>query len=164
MISKTLLAEMNEQIKHELYSAYLYLSMASHFEEGNLGGFASWMKLQAEEEQEHAMKFFDFIHDRGGQVILQAIDQPPAEFGTPLTVFEQVLEHEKKVTSLIHKLYSQAIKDNDYASQTFLNWFVDEQVEEEKNASQILEWIRMTGEGGHAIFMIDHELGKRDAD
>ncbi len=164
MLSKTLLTEMNEQIKHELYSAYLYLSMASHFEEANLDGFAHWMKLQAEEEQEHAMKFFDHIHDRGEKVTLKAIDQPPTEFGSPVAIFGQVLEHEKLVTSLIHRLYETAVKDADYASQSFLQWFVDEQVEEEKNASQILEWLKMAGEGGNALFMINKQLGEREED
>jgi ferritin len=164
MLSNTLLAEMNDQIKHELYSAYLYLGMASHFEEANLEGFGHWMKVQAGEEQEHAMKFFEHIHDRGGKVTLKAIDQPPAEFGSPSVVFEQVLEHEKKVTSLIHHLYDTAVKDADYASQSFLKWFVDEQVEEEKNATQILEWLKMAGEGGNALFMINKQLGGRGGD
>jgi ferritin len=164
MLSKTMLAEMNEQVKHELFSAYLYLSMAAHFETANLGGFASWMRLQAAEEQEHGMKFFDYILDRGGKVALQAIDGPQVDFGTPIDVFEKVLAHEQHVTALIHKLYAQAVKDEDYASQVFLNWFVTEQVEEEKNASTILETLKLIGDKSNAIYQLDHQLGKREAE
>src|SRR4030066_602786 len=161
MLSKTMLAEMNEQIKHELFSAYLYLSMAAHFETANLTGFGSWMRFQAKEEQEHAMKFFDHIIDRGGKVALQAIDQPAVEFGLPTAIFEEVLAHEQKVTARIHLLYELAIKDADYASQVFLNWFVGEQVEEEKNATTILETLKLIGEKSNAIFQLDHRLSKR---
>lgn len=161
-LSKQLLAEINTQIKLELDSAYLYLSMAAHFESANLSGFAHWMKEQAEEEQEHALKFYEYIHDRGGRVILQGLDQPPAEFKSPLSVFEEVLEHEKGVTARINLLYSIAVKDNDYASQSFLNWFVDEQVEEEKNASQIVEQLRMVGDAPGMLFQLDNVLGKRE--
>ena len=161
MLGKKLEAAFNDQIKHELYSAYLYLSMAAQFEAENLPGFANWMKKQAAEEQEHAMKFFDFINERGGRVTLQAIDQPAAEFGAPVEVFTAVLEHEQLVTSLIHGLYKLAIEEQDYASQSFLKWFIDEQVEEEANASLILETLKKIGDKGHAIFMLDHKLGER---
>ena len=164
MLSKNMLAEMNEQIKHELYSAYLYLSMAAHFEVVDLSGFASWMRIQAAEEQEHALKFFDHILDRGGKVVLQTIDQPSVEFGSPTSVFEEVLEHEQKVTALIHKLYTLAVQENDYASQLFLGWFVNEQVEEEKNASLIVNTLKMVGDKGIALHRLDHELGERKAD
>jgi len=164
MLSKTMLAEMNEQIKYELFSAYLYLSMAAHFETANLTGFGSWMRFQAKEEQEHAMKFFDHIIDRGGKVALQAIDQPAVEFGLPTAIFEEVLAHEQKVTARIHLLYELAIKDADYASQVFLNWFVGEQVEEEKNATTILETLKLIGEKSNAIFQLDHRLSKRGED
>jgi ferritin len=164
MLSNTMLTAMNEQVKHELYSAYLYLSMAAHYEAANLGGFASWMRIQAAEEQEHAMKFFDQILDRGGKVALQAIEQPPVEFTTPLAIFEKVQAHEQQVTALIHKLYAQAVKEGDYASQVFLNWFVSEQVEEEKNASTILETLKLIGDKSNAIYQLDHQLGKRGAD
>ena len=164
MFSKNLSDEMNTQIKLELYSGYLYLSMSAYFEDKNLPGFAHWMKVQAEEEQEHAMKFYGYINDRGGRVTLQAIDQPPADFKSPLAIFEQSLEHEKSVTARINLLYGIAVKDNDYASQSFLNWFVDEQVEEEKNATQIVEWLKMSGDSVNALFMIDSMLGKRAGD
>lgn len=164
MFSKKMLDEMNTQIKEELYSSYLYLSMAAHFETANLPGFAHWMRMQAEEEREHGMKFFDQILDRGGKVSLLAIEQPPVDFGMPLAVFEQVLAHEQHVTARIHKLYDIAVADKDYASQVFLNWFVAEQVEEEKNASAILETLKLIGEKSNAIYQLDHQLGKRAED
>lgn len=162
MLSKAMIDKINDQIKNELYSAYLYLSMCAYFEDKNLPGFAHWMKMQAGEEQEHAMKFFEYLTDRGARVSLQAIDQPPAEFETPTAVFEETLAHEKKVTALIHSLYELAVSEKDYASQEFLNWFVKEQVEEEKNASAILATLKMTGDKGSALVMLDRELGKRD--
>jgi len=161
MYSKRVMELMNEQIKHELYSAYLYLSMSAYFEGESLPGFAHWMRVQAAEEQEHAMKFYDFIYERGGRVLLQAIDQPPAEFESLREVFKQTLEHEKKVTGLIEAIYAAAVEDKDYASQTFLNWFIDEQVEEEKNATDLLETLRMVGDKGSALIMFDRELGRR---
>lgn len=164
MLSDTMLQQMNEQVKHEMASAYLYLSMAAHFESVNLSGLASWMRVQAGEEQEHALKFFDHILDRGGKVSLQAIGQPPVDFTTPLAVFEKVLAHEQQVTALIHKLYALAVQEADYASQLFLAWFVTEQVEEEKNASTIVETLKLIGDKSNAIYQLDHQLGKRAAD
>lgn len=161
MLSKNLQDEINTQIKLELYSGYLYLAMAAHFEEDNWGGFASWMKKQAAEEQEHALKFFEYIHDRGGKVTLQAIDQPPASFGKHVDIFAQVLKHEESVTARINLLYGIAVKDNDYASQEFLNWFVKEQVEEEKNASEILDWLKKAGDATNALFQINGYLARR---
>ena len=161
MLSKKMLDEMNIQIREELYSAYLYLSMAAHFESANLPGFARWMRMQADEERQHAMKFFDQILDRGGKVTLQTINQPPADFAAPQAIFEQVLQHEQHVTARIHKLYDLAVADKDYATQVFLNWFVTEQVEEEKNATETLETLKLIGEKSNAIFQLDHRLGKR---
>jgi len=155
---------MNEQIKNELYSAYLYLSMSAYCEAANLPGFAHWMRVQAQEEVGHAMKFYDFICERGGRVVLQAIDQPPVEFQSPLHVFEQILEHEQKVTAMIHDLYGLAAQEKDYASQAFLQWFVTEQVEEEGSATQIVETLKMIGDKGQALVMLDRELGKRGTD
>lgn len=162
MLSKNLMDELNTQIKLELYSGYLYLAMAAYFEEANWGGFAGWMRKQAGEEQEHAMKFFGHIHDRGGKVTLQAIDQPPAKFGKPVEIFADVLKHEQMVTARINLLYGIAVKDNDYASQEFLNWFVKEQVEEEKNATMILEWLKMAGDSANALFQINGMLAHRE--
>jgi ferritin len=164
MINKTVQDAINEQIKNELYSAYLYLSMAAYFESLTLPGFANWMKVQASEEQEHAMKFFNYVFERGGRVQLKAIDQPPSEWKTPLEVFEQVLEHEQKVTSMIHNLYSLALKENDYASQIMLQWFITEQVEEELNATTIVDQLKMIGAHDTAVLMLDHDLGKRSSE
>lgn len=164
MLSKNMLAEMNEQIKHELFSSYLYLSMSAHFEANNLPGFARWMRLQSQEELEHALKFFDYVNDRGGKVVLQAIAQPQVEFGTAETIFEQVLEHEQFITGRINTLYALAVKEADFASQVFLNWFVNEQVEEEKNATGILETLKMIGDRSTAIYQLDRHVGKRGED
>ena len=161
MLGQRVQEAMNEQIKNELYSAYLYLSMAAYFEAENLSGFARWMRVQAQEEQAHALKFFDFVNERGGRVMLQAIDEPPAEFESPLNVFEETLSHEQTVTSLIHKLYALALEENDYASQVFLHWFVDEQVEEESSATEILEQLKMVGDKAQGLLMLDRALGER---
>ena len=155
---------LNDQIQAELYSAYLYLSMSAYCEAINLAGFAHWMRVQAQEEQEHAMKFYDFICDRGGRVVLQAIEQPPVEFESAADVFAKTYEHEQKVTGRINDLYALAVEAKDYASQSFLQWFVDEQVEEEKNASAILEMLKMVGDKGHALLMLDRQLARRGAD
>lgn len=154
---------MNEQIKNELYSAYQYLSMAAYCESANLPGFAGWMRAQAREETEHAMKFYDFVLDRNGRVVLQAIDGPLVEFGSPLEVFERALAHERKVTAMINDLYGLAVRENDYASQTFLQWFVTEQVEEEKNTGDVVETLKMVGDKSEALFLLDRELGQRRA-
>ncbi len=164
MLNKKLQDAINEQIKNELYSGYLYLAMSAYFEASNLPGFASWMRLQAAEEQEHALKFFDFVNERGGRVELQAIDQPPLEFESPLAVFEATLEHEKKVTGLIHGLYELALTEKDYPAQVMLQWFIDEQVEEEANATQIVETLKMVGQKGQALVMLDGRLGQRSKD
>ena len=162
MLSATIQKAINEQIRNELYSAYLYLAMSAHFEAASLPGFAKWTRVQAKEETEHAMKFFDFVNDRGGRVELLAIDKPPVEFGSPLEVFQQILEHEKKVTSMIYKLYEAAVKEADYPTQVMLHWFIDEQVEEEKNATQVLEWLKMAGDSVNALFQINGLLARRE--
>jgi len=155
---------MNDQIKHELYSAYLYLSMSSYCESINMPGAAHWMRLQAQEEVAHAMKFFDFIIDRGGQVSLQAIDQPPTEFDSLLEIFEQALAHEKHVTSLINSIYDVAMREQDYAAQALLQWFVTEQVEEEKNADDVVQTLKMVEGQPAGLFIVDRELGARVAE
>lgn len=161
MLTEKMQAALNEQLREELYSAYLYLSMSAYCETLNLPGFASWMRVQYEEEMIHAFKFYDFIHARNGHVLLQALDKPPSQFESPLNVFEQTLAHEKHITGRINELYSMARKEGDYASQTFLNWFVTEQVEEEKSATDIIETLRIIGDDGHALLMVDRELGTR---
>ncbi|BER93036.1 ferritin [Thermatribacter velox] len=162
MLSKKLEEALNEQIKNELYSAYLYLAMAAQCEAQNLNGFAHWLKVQAKEEIGHGMKIYDFVNDRGGRVILKAIEQPPVEFGTPLDMFKKVLEHEQKVTSMINQLYELAKQENDYPAQVMLQWFIDEQVEEEKNASYILALLNYTEGKGQGLVLLDRELGKRE--
>jgi ferritin len=161
MISKPVLDSMNNQIMHELYSAYFYLSMSAHCEAENLPGFASWLKVQAQEEQGHAMKFYNYILDRGGKVTLQAIPQPPVDFTSPQEIFKQVYEHEQKVTALINAIYNVAVAEKDVASQIFLQWFINEQVEEEKNASQILDMLTKIGSSAGSLYQLDHRLGKR---
>jgi len=161
MFSKAVHDKMNDQIQAEMYSAYLYLSMAAQFETQNLPGFANWMRKQAKEELEHGLKFFDFVNERGGAVMLKAIEQPPTSFGSPTDVFKAVLTHEQLVTSLIEGVYEVAVQEKDYASQIFLNWFVSEQVEEEKHATGILETLKMAGDKGNALIMLDRALGQR---
>jgi ferritin len=161
MLSKAVQDAINEQIKNELYSAYLYLSMAAYCESINLPGFAHWMRRQYEEEVTHGLKFFDYLTERGARVTLKAIDQPPADFKSPLAMFQQTLEHEQKVTGLIHDIYALAVKENDYASQVELQWFIKEQVEEEKSASEIVEQLKMMGEHGPSLIMMDRHLASR---
>ncbi len=161
MASKDLKDAMNKHLNKELYSAYLYLSMAAYFEAGNLPGFAGWMRAQAKEEYEHGMKFWTYIYDRGGSVTLLAIDQPPSQFGSCLDAFSQAYEHEKEVTSDIHELYRRAVADKDYASEVFLQWFVSEQVEEEKTAGQIVDTLKMVGDSSAALLMLDREMSAR---
>ena len=160
-MNQKLLDEMNVQINKEMYSAYLYLSMAAHFSHANLSGLSHWMKAQAKEEMEHAMKFYEFLNDRGEKFELQSIAQPDSKFGSPIKVFEQVLEHEIFVTSRIHLLYEIAVSEKDYPTQVFLQWFVNEQVEEEKHATEILEALKLGGESGSALLMMDKALGTR---
>lgn len=164
MLSKPIQDAMNEQIKNELYSAYLYLSMAAHFESTNLPGFAHWMKIQATEEIKHGMKFFEYINERGGKVTLKTIEQPPLEFKTPLDIFKMASKHEQKVTGTIHKLYELALKENDYPSQVMLQWFIKEQVEEEKSAESIIEQLKMAGDSSAALLMADRQFAARKSD
>ena len=161
MLNPDLLKAMNDQIRKEMESAYLYLSMAAHFEAGNWPGFAQWMKVQNHEEWLHAMKFFDFIQSRGGRVALQAIAPPPSEFKSHLAIFEQTLEHERMVTASIHHLYELAIDRKDYPSQVFLQWFVNEQVEEEKNALAMVETLRLIGDKPSTLIYLDKRVGER---
>lgn len=163
MLNEKVQIAINEQIKDELYSAYLYLSMAAYCEAENLPGMGRWMKMQYQEEYMHAMKFFDFVNERGGRVVLQAIDQPPVEFESALDVFEKTLEHEQKVTALINDVYALALEEKDYATQMMLHWFIEEQVEEESAATEILERLRMIGDSTGALMMLDRELGQRGA-
>jgi ferritin len=161
MLSSNLQAAFNDQINKELFSAYLYLGMSAWCESANLSGSAQWLKAQAKEEQSHALKFYGFVHDRGGKVTLDAIAKPEQEYGSLLDLFEQVLEHERKVTALINGLYKAALADGDYSAQVLLQWFINEQVEEEKNATMIVETLKMVGTQGASLFMVDRQLGAR---
>jgi ferritin len=151
----------NEQINAEFYSSYLYLSMAAYFDSQNLSGFASWMKVQAHEEITHAMKFYNFVFSRGGDVELTQIDKPSSDFKSGLDAAEQTLAHEQEVTSLINKLYELALAEKDYPTQSLLKWYIDEQVEEEENATKLIERIKIVGDKGPNILMLDRELSMR---
>jgi ferritin len=161
MLSKTMQDAINEQIQKEYSSSYLYLAMAAYCEASNLPGSAKWMRVQSQEELTHAMKLYEHMVDRGGRVMLQAIPQPPAEYKSALDVFEKVLAHEQLVTASIHKLYALAVKENDYPAQVTLQWFVTEQVEEEKNATQVVEQLKAVGESKTSLMLLDRHLGKR---
>jgi len=164
MINKAMQDAMNEQINKELYSSYLYLSMAAYFEDRNLPGFAHWMRVQEAEEREHAMKFYDFILERGGRVAFKTIDAPKTDWKSSLEVAEEVAAHEAKVTASINSLYELALKEKDYPAQVMLQWFITEQVEEEKNAAEIVANLKLIEERGTAVLMLDHRLGKRGGD
>jgi ferritin len=162
-VDKRLAKAFNGQINNELSSAYIYLSMAQYFEIENLPGCSKWMQVQFGEEQGHARKMIGFLNDRGVRVQLEAIAQPPVEFKSPLEVFEETLTHEKKVTGWINDLYKLALETKDAAAQVFLQWFITEQVEEEKNATAIIDNLKRIKESGAALIMLDHALGKRGA-
>ena len=164
MISTSMQKSLNEQINKELYSAYLYLSMSAWFDNNNLPGFAKWMHMQAEEEYEHAMKFFGHIADRGGKVELKAIAGPQVDWKSNLEVVEQVLEHEQFVTASINSLYDQALSEKDYPAQVMLQWFIDEQVEEEKNASELVHLVSVLGKNETGLVMLDQRLAQRESD
>ncbi len=164
MISPKMVKAVNGQINTELYSAYLYLSMAAYFHEKNLPGFANWLTVQFEEEQGHAKKFYKELIERGARVTLKAIDAPPVEWPSPLAAFEAVLEHEQKVAGLINNLVSLAKEEKDYASEIFLQWFVSEQVEEEAAATEIVARLKLIKDNPQGLFMIDRILGERKAD
>lgn len=151
----------NDQITLEFASSYAYLQMAAFLDDANLPGFANWMRQQAEEERVHAMKFFDFVLDRGNQVELRSIPAPSSDYTSPLSAFEASLAHEQKVTASIHNLYGQATNENDFESLPLLHWFITEQVEEEATVSELIEQIAMAGDNGAALLLLDRELGTR---
>jgi ferritin len=161
MISKKVEQALNGQMNAEFYSAYLYLSMAAYFDSVDLGGFANWMQVQFQEELSHGMKFFNHICERGGKVDLKAIEGPPTEWDSPLGAFQSTLEHEQKVTGLINELVFLARGEKDNATEIFLQWFVNEQVEEEDNASTILGQLKLIKDSPQALFMMDKEMGQR---
>ena len=161
MISEKMQDTLNDQVNKELYSAYLYLAMQAYFNSLNLKGFANWMQIQTQEELTHAMKFYDYILERGGKVILTAIDGPPSEWETPLAVFENSYKHEVGVSARINEIVNLAIEEKDHASNTFLQWFVNEQVEEEASADEVRQKLKLIGDDSSGLFMLDQELAKR---
>ncbi len=163
MASKKMIKSLNEQLNKELFSSYLYLSMSAYFEEDNLNGMAAWMRFQSQEEYAHAMKFYDFIHKIGGRVKLAQIDTPKDKWENPLAAFKEAYEHEKFISKSIHEIVDLAMEEKDHAARSFLNWFVDEQVEEEENANLIVEKFKMIGDNKTALYMLDKELGARNS-
>ncbi|MDE6394920.1 MAG: ferritin [Duncaniella sp.] len=161
MLNQKLQDALNEQINAELFSAYLYLSMAQHFEAEGLPGFANWFKVQFKEEQDHATIFMNYINQRGGRVMLKAIDAVPTSWASPMDAFKATLEHEQKVTSLINGLYALATEENDYATRDRLAWFVTEQVEEEDNCRVLIDKLRLIGDNGMGLYMLNTELAAR---
>ena len=155
--------QMNEQIKHETFSAYLYFSMAAYFHAKSLDGMAQWMKAQAQEELDHALRFFNHIDERGGRIELQALDKPQSVWESPLAVFEAALAHEEFITGRINELVQVATEENDNAAGIMLQWFVSEQVEEEASVSKVVAMLKLIGDSGHGMLMADRELGQRVA-
>ncbi len=164
MLSEKMQAAMNKQINAELHSAYIYLSMSAYFENQNLSGFAHWMRMQWGEELIHAQKFFDFIHERRGRVLLEPIGAVPTEWASPLAVFENAFEHERKISKMIDDLVNLALKEKDHAANSFLQWFVDEQVEEEASADAIVQQLKLIGDSGQGMFMLDREMAGRQVE
>ncbi|QTA38077.1 ferritin [Thermosipho ferrireducens] len=162
MLNERIEKALNEQIKKELASSYLYLSMAAYFDSENLSGFAHWMKLQAKEELNHAMKLYNYVYERGGKVELPALEKPKSEWASPLAAFEDAYKHERFITDSINKLYELSLEEKDYATASMLKWFIDEQVEEEANAENIVIKLKKLSGIPHGLYMLDKELGMRE--
>jgi len=158
MISKEMQEALNNQISNEYFSSYTYLSMSAYCESINMQGFAAWLRRQSTEELEHALKIFDYVLDRSGKVTLKAIEQPASKFSSLLKMFQQVVEHEREVTGMINKLYELAINEGDHATAVQMQWFITEQVEEEKNALNLVEKLKLAGENGSALLILDRQL------
>ncbi len=163
-MDKKVLNALNEQIRAELHSAYLYLAMSAHFSERNLDGFASWMKIQAGEEVGHAMRLYAHVLETGGHIELKAVDAPPAEFGSALEIFEAALAHEKKITGMINDLFKLAREAGEHATELAVQWFVTEQVEEEDSAGRAVEQLQLAGDSTAALLMLDQQFGARQAE
>ncbi|HUK51356.1 MAG TPA: ferritin [Terriglobales bacterium] len=163
MINSKIEAALNDQIRKEFYSSYLYLSMAARFNSMNLKGFAKWMKIQAGEETKHGMKIYDFVEERGGKVMLQQINAPPSNQKSPREIFDEASQHEHMVTESIDKLVELARAEKDNATEVFLQWFVNEQVEEEASTNEIAQKLQLIGDSAPTLLMLDAELGKRAA-
>ncbi len=163
MIAPRMLEAFNEHLNSEFFSAYYYLAMSAHFHDTDLNGFGTWMRMQYQEELAHAGKFYDFINDREGVVELRPIAAPPQKWESPLHAFEDALKHEQEVTQRIYGLVDLSLEMRDHASNTFLQWFVTEQVEEESTASEIIQQLKLVGNDGNGLFLMDRELGQRQA-
>lgn len=161
MLSQEMQKALNDQVNAELHSAYIYLSMAAYFESVDLPGFATWMKVQVQEELFHADKFYNFIVERDGRALMQPIEGVPSEWDSPLAAFQAALEHERYITGRINDLVTLALKTGDHATHNFLQWFVNEQVEEEANAKGVVQQLKLIGKDGAGLFMVDRELGQR---
>ena len=163
-MTRTIQDAINDQIRAEFESSYFYLALAARMEELNLKGFAHWLRLQWEEETQHALKFYDFLLQRDGVVELKALARPDVQISTPLGAFERVLESEQHITRRIHDLYALAVEEHDYALQMLLQWFISEQVEEEEAAREIIDNLRLIGDSGASLFLLDREMGQRQAE
>lgn len=161
MVSLKMEEALNKQLNAEMYSGYLYLAMAAYFEDTDLGGFANWMRVQGQEELSHAMKFYDYIVQRGARVLLSEIEKPQFEWDSPVGVFEHVLSHEKVVSGLINDLVDLAIEEKDHSTNNFLQWFVAEQVEEEESSSAALNKVKLANEASNGLFLVDADFGTR---
>lgn len=161
MIKEKIAEILNKQVNEEIFSSYLYLSMSNFFSSLNLNGFAKWMRMQSQEEYGHGMKIYDYILQRDGKVTLTKIDTPKAVWKSPLDVFQETLKHERHISSCINNIANLAIQEKDHATTNFFQWFISEQVEEEANASNIVEKMKMIGDNKGGLFMLDRELGQR---
>ncbi len=161
MLKKKMLKALNNQINAEMYSGYLYLSMESYFQSVSLSGMANWMRGQVQEELFHGMKFYDYVNERGGKVVLDSIDKPDSNWKTPLAAFEHILKHEQMVTALINDLMELAIAEQDHATRIFLQWFVSEQVEEEATVGEVVDKLRLIKSDSSGLFLLDAEMNKR---
>ncbi len=164
MLSKAIQHALNEQIKHEFSSAYAYLAMTAYFEDTNFLGFAKWTRMQYDEEIKHGMRLFDFVHARGGRATVHGIDKPADDFDSPLDVFEKALAQERRVTKLIYDLYEAAQKEKDYGTQIELQWFITEQIEEERIFDEIIQTLNLAGDNRAALLLLDRQLGERQGD
>lgn len=161
MLSEKMADALNGQLNKEMYSAYLYMSMSAHSTYIGLKGFANWFMVQYQEEMTHATKIYDYLNHQGAQVKLAAIAQPPTNFVSPLEMFEKTLEHEKFITRSINELVDLSIQEKDHATNVFLQWFVTEQIEEESNDTEIISELKLIGEDGRGLLMLDRELAQR---
>ncbi len=163
MMSEKMNAALNKQINEEYFSNYIYLAMAAYLEDSDLDGMAHWMRMQAQEEYQHAMKIFDYMIERGTRVVLTEVAAPPREWANPLACFQAALEHEKYMTKNINDLADLALEEKDHATNNIMQWYVSEQVEEESNVDRIVKKLKMMGADGTALFMMDRELAGRPA-